>query len=320
MKATEVARLKKQLQGPLGKKLDQASAGRQLGGLRLRSKGGRKDAAKLLTKDLALTAESRRAFAEIVTREAAQAEAQAKKLTTAAQKNARMELKALKQALVQRAKAVKALDTQLAGGQGTNYYYLIEQPFLIWPSLGLQIDATYSNLNSFVKTQRTVNNTSASLAVRFYYIWTNPRDSYSVINIDAPIIFNGKGQASAGGGITASDRYAGLVITGQLEIYEWWNQPPTQPLPQPDQTAWAMVLEANQEGWFEVGDIEFKTIFRGYDINYRQLVVPPLESVVIACSAHFDSTCGTDESQTIIDFATGNFQITSPFALVDLIS
>lgn len=322
MKATDIARLKKQLKGPLGKRLHQASVAQGSGATRLRSKSGRKEAGKLLSTDLGLTPATRRAFAEVVAKESAQAETRIKKLTAEAQKHARTEQKALKQALIARAKSVKALATQQAATQGTSFYYLLERPFLIWPSFGLQIDATYSNQNSFVKVQKTIDNIDAAHAVRFYYLWTNPRNSYSVINIDAPIIFNGTGQASAGGGITADDRYAKLVITGQLEVLEWWNQPPTSPQQQPDQTASVLTppLEASQEGWFELGDIEFKAVFRGYDINYRLMVVPPLATVVFACSAHFDSTCGTSDSQTIIDFKTGNFQITSPFAIVNLLS
>jgi hypothetical protein len=320
MRKIDAARLKKELTGAAGKRLQLASIAQNAAPVRLRNRDSRKAIARLLGSEVPELAKARKGFATILAADAAQSAMRVKKANAEAQRNVRASRPGLKRAIAERIKAMKTLAAQPAVA-GSAQYYFLDKPFLIWPTLGLQMDdAAYVSANSWAKAHATASDVNSFVGLRFYYLWTNPHDAYSVINIGGFLILNGTCQASAGGGFWPSDRYSKLSLDAKLEIYEWWNQPPTSPVPQMDQSINVVTLEANQEGFSEVGDIEFKSIFRAYGLSYSLMLVPPLATVVFAFNASFSSTNGTDSSQTIVDFATGNFQIGCPYGLVTLLS
>lgn len=317
MRTTDAARIKKLLTGALGKRLAQADAAQWKSPKPSRNRDSQKAVAKLLGSELTNLGPVRKAFTAILEKDAAATAKLAKQAQAAALKNARGARKVLAAATAQRLKVIKGLASQ--DGQASERF-LLSKPFLIWPTQGLEMDdAQYIQNNSFAKVQVSTSGTRYD-ALRFYYLWDNPRNAYSVIDIDGFIIFNGNIQVGSGGGVFPGDRWSQVTIDGVLEIYEWWTQPPTQPYPQPDQTVEAANLYFQSDGWSETGGILPLPIFRGYDLRCTQFIVPPLGTVVLAVTAKINSANGSDSSNSVVDFSSGNFQIGSPFVTVNLVS
>ena len=156
--------------------------------------------------------------------------------------------------------------------------------------------------------------------MKFYYLWRNPKDTFSVINVDGYAIFHGYAYVGVGGGIFPGDRMASISVDGSLEILEWWNQPPTQPPAQPDQSVNVANLRVTAYGWSEVGAIDARDIFRGYDLRHTLMLVPPSATLVFTVTAAVSCATGSDSGLTEVDFASGAFQVGSPAVLVAVLS
>ena len=98
----------------------------------------------------------------------------------------------------------------------------------------------------------------------------------------------------SGGGIFPGDRYAGVSVDGRLDILEWFNQPPTSPPDQPDQSVNVADLSVSTGGFSEVGAIDAKDIFRGYDLRHTQFLVPPNAVLVFTVTAAVTLSTGSD--------------------------
>jgi hypothetical protein len=317
MRTTDAARLKKLLTGALGKRLAQADAAQCTMPRPSRNRDSQRAVAKLLGTELANLGPIRKAFTAILEKDVAATAKFAKQAQAAALKNARTARKTLASATAQRLKVIRGLISQ--DGQSSERF-LLGKPFLIWPTPGLEMDdAQYIQNNSFAKVQVSTSGSRYD-ALRFYYLWDNPRNAYSVIDIDGFIIFNGLIKVGAGGGVFPGDRWSRVTIDGVLEVYEWWTQPPTSIYPQPDQVVEAANPHFESEGWSETGGILPFPVFRGYDLRCSQFVVPPLATAVLAVTAKINSTNGSDSSNSVVDFSSGSFQIGSPFVTINLVS
>jgi hypothetical protein len=140
-----------------------------------------------------------------------------------------------------------------------------------------------------------------------------------VVDVDGYAIFRGFGYVGTGGGLLPGDRMASASVDGRLEIYEW-TQPPTQPMPQPDQSVDVATLLVTAYGWGEVGAIESRNIHRGYDLRHTTLVVRPFGVLVFAVTAFVSCATGSDSGLAEIDFASGDFRVGSPAVVVAILS
>ncbi len=156
--------------------------------------------------------------------------------------------------------------------------------------------------------------------VKFYFLWSNPKDKVAVINVDGYAIFHGYAYVGVGGGIFPGDRMASVSVDGRLDILEWWNQPPTQPPTQPDQLVNVASLRVTAYGWSEVGAIDAREIYRGYDLRHTLFLVPPFGTLVFTVTAAVSLSTGSDSGFAQIDFASGAYQVGSPAVLVAVLS
>lgn len=154
----------------------------------------------------------------------------------------------------------------------------------------------------------------------FYYLWSNPKDKYAVVDVHGYAIFNGTANVGSGGGLFPGSRSASARVTGSLGILEWWNQPPTSPLPQPDQSVVVLDLYVRTDGFGEVGALDFRSIFRGYDLSRTRTLVPPFGTVVLLVTAGVSCQTGEDSGLAEVDFASGAFNVGSPAVLVTVLS
>jgi hypothetical protein len=204
---------------------------------------------------------------------------------------------------------------------GTPQYVLLNEPFLIWPSNSVDLEASeVVPSDSWAKFRVRIEDGRRFIGdVKFYYLWSNPVDKYAVIDVDGYAIFHGFGYVGTGGGLLPGDRMASASVDGRLEIYEW-TQPPTQPIPQPDQFVDVATLKVTAYGWGEVGAIESRNIHRGYDLRHTTMVVRPFGVLVFAVTAFVSCATGSDSGLAEVDFASGDFRVGSPAVVVAILS
>jgi hypothetical protein len=315
MTRDELARVKKSLTGALGKRLDRANALQAQEAERLRNADSRRAAAKLVAPLVDRT--TRRQFAELLEADRAKLENAAKTARANAIRNSRANQRVLAAAAAQRLKPF-----QNAAGLGSPEYELLNTPFLIWPTNSVDLEASeIIPANSFAKFRASVDDGRDFYGdVKFYYLWTNPRNKFTVINVDGYVIFNGHLFVGVGGGNFPGDRSASAQATGTLQILEWFNQPPTSPPQQADQTAIAAKLRVSAPGFAEVGAIDAKDVFRGFDLRHTLFIVPPLATIVFVVVAAVSLGTGEDSGNADADFASGAFQVGSPAVLVTTLS
>lgn len=318
MTRKEIALIKKMLKGAVGERLERENAAQSDIPESLRNKDSRRAAAKLLASTL--DSSIAKQFDGILAKDEAKLEVALKKSQAAAVKNARGAQKVLDAAAAQFVKALEAVIADPQTTVGSPVLELLNKPFLIWPTNSVDLEESeIVPSNSWAKF-RVQTEGHFYGDVKFYYLWSNPRDKFVVINVDGYVIFNGYGFVGAGGGLFPGDRYGQVLVDGRLDILEWWNQPPTSPYLQPDQTARVLSLYVSAPGFFETNPIDGKYIFRGCDLRHTLMVVPPFGTVVFAVAAAVTCGTGEDGGRAEADFARDALRVGSPAVLVTILS
>ena len=126
----------------------------------------------------------------------------------------------------------------------------LDTPFLIWsfrdggpPSF--LTESHLEPLNSWARFRSSRRSAMSAFGghdeVGFYFLWQNETGSDAVLNVSSHIMLAGRASVFAKAGFIATPWGAstignsGLTLNARIKVYEWWNQPPTQPLEQPSQ-------------------------------------------------------------------------------------
>jgi hypothetical protein len=137
-------------------------------------------------------------------------------------------------------------------GATAKFYELLDLPFSIWPTPGLFFgDSHYEPVNSWGKIQLDSAKATGREELSFCFLWTNPRDVTAVIDVDAYLVLNGYCQVGSDGGNFPGSRISNLYVIARLDLWEWWNHPPTLALEQVDQKQNAVTLHVDTGGWFD---------------------------------------------------------------------
>jgi hypothetical protein len=120
--------------------------------------------------------------------------------------------------------------------------------------------------------------------VSFGFIWKNPSDADAVVNINGYIALNGLCSVISNGG-WFGEGFSNLYVSTSLRINELWNPPP-EPMEQPSQSQQALSLSCDSIGLFASSHTAFENLFRGFDLQYSQLVFPPKGTAIfeVVCS------------------------------------
>jgi hypothetical protein len=153
---------------------------------------------------------------------------------------------------------------------------------------------------------------------RFYFLWTNPRDTYTVINVGSTLTLNGYCETSSEGMWYGGARYSGLKMFASLTPHEWWKQPPTplyaRPYPQ------VVDLSTSTGGWFEEDASDSAAVSEVYWRGYNLMLVPPRAVAGFEVMCSFEGTTGADSGLIEVDFASGDFEIMCPGVYLQMVS
>jgi hypothetical protein len=224
----------------------------------------------------------------------------------------------------------KALDLLASTGQSAAPEYVtLDSPFLIWtrPLMALD-DSTIEPWNSRAKITFERSNFGGSGTALLedigteelscYFLWDNPGTGWALVTVDGFLVLNGFCTANSHGGYSGGGS-AALDLDASLNILEWGSQPPpTTPLPQADQSAPALKLKADSSGWFSDDDTKYALVFRGFDLRYELLAVPPGGVLVldVSLSISYDLMDGS----VAADFASGDFGVICPFVSIHVLA
>lgn len=242
----------------------------------------------------------------------------------------------LRQGIVDRRKTMEYLSTLTPPVPPaiTPYYVVVDKPFLIWPTNGISLDdSSIEPWNSWAKITFDTNQQTVQFGdqtffdlyleedLSFYFLWENPSDRYAVINVDGYLVFNGFCKTHAPGGVFAGDREADLSVDARLSLLEWWNQPPTQPLGEADQSQGITSLSAYAGDTFDIhGTTRSEPVFRGRDLRYNLFLIPPQGVAVFELTSAFSYHIGLNGGDVHADFASGDFEIMSPFLQIAILT
>ncbi|MBI3772873.1 MAG: hypothetical protein HY272_09265 [Gammaproteobacteria bacterium] len=258
-------------------------------------------------------------FDEILARNQAELSRIADEQKAAAIKQSSSEMKTFIHAIESKRQAFDTLISTAVSPQP--FFVALDSPFLIWPTHGIELlDSHTDPYRSTAKITLDSGRTFGYEELGFYFLYENPSDRFSVINVDGYLVFNGQLRASQGGGFWPGDRHASVGVGGHLHVFEWWNQPPTEPLAQADQTQQVASVATTGGGFGDVGAIETKNVFRGVDLRHTLFVMPPHAVTVIEVTAAITYGTGTDSGHVNVDFNSGDFQIMCPFVLISVLT
>jgi hypothetical protein len=156
--------------------------------------------------------------------------------------------------------------------------------------------------------------------VTFYYFWENPSENTALVNIETYLVLKGHCQAnvdrpSLGNFFAEGD----LHIRAELELLEWWNQPPTSPLFQTSQKLEALHLHVNAFGPFSPGETKLKSLFDGYDLKYSLFAVPPKRAAVFRVS--MSATHNVWQNGFFkVDFLSKDHLVLCPYLQLELVT
>jgi hypothetical protein len=206
----------------------------------------------------------------------------------------------------------KALDA-LAARIGPPGVVTLNKPFLIFSNRTL-VDSQIEPLNSFARFKVDTNTGGEIDHVTFYFFWENDADHNVVLNVTSSLVLNGRCAVGAGKGIF-SGHSAWIDVFAEMNLFQWWNQPPTMPLSEASQFQQIVFLQVEGGGLF--GDPDSKQqifSFAPFEFSYTTFLVPPQSPVVIEVSLFM--SYNNVEGGDINDFVINDFEDANLFRRV----
>jgi hypothetical protein len=201
-------------------------------------------------------------------------------------------------------------------------YVEILTPFIIWPTNGLElIDSHIEPRNNWAKITGQSTASSGAENLRFIFVWDNPNDRFTAVNVASFLALNGSCEASADGGTAGifPGGTSNLQLTAFLNVWQWWEQPPIQAFPEITQRREVLNLSADGGGWFgSVGDIEVRGVSGNFDVSYSLFVLPPNGVAVFEVTLLVSYQ--NDDGRIALDFSSGGFEIMCPEVAIAILT
>jgi hypothetical protein len=152
------------------------------------------------------------------------------------------------------------------------------------------------------------------LTVSFVFRWENSSANPVLLaNIASHLVVKGYWEVDAFNSFLPYVNYAGVEADAKLQLFEWWNQPPTSPLSEASQTT--QILDFEAEGPAAGGraqNTKYAWVFNGYDVKYSSLAVPP-NGVVVFEVILLSRTSLIGAGAVDIEIEGGDYSILCPF-------
>jgi hypothetical protein len=209
---------------------------------------------------------------------------------------------------------------------GFNFNFVVlDTPLFVLPSLDVNLVNTslapWNNVAKINAEWSTPYPDNGWDDLSFVFVWENPSDRDTVVNVESYLLLNGFCDVFAEGGpgkVIWGQKYTDLDISVGLNILEYWNNPPTVPSGQNGQYESAVSLHAHGGGIFGLGDYESSGVNGSYDVIYRMFLIPAKGVAVFEVTLSIDHW--TDGGFIDVDFAAGDFEVMCPAVVMAILT
>lgn len=282
----------------------------------------------LFTKKVAGLADVRTSYEKILAAENKRASATLAKARSAALKVAKSRTRD-QSALV--ARRVGAFETAVAKVVTANVErHLIKAPFEI---SGFPLDGWESKQNgSYARFKINQSNgygegNGVFRNLVFKFLWVNELDRYVIIDIHGYLVLHGYFEAGCGGGFFGGSRYASFSVKHSFDVLDYtrpvgtgaYGEPLFPVLARSPETT-VVDMRAESGGWFSNGELKWDSIYRGYDLEHRLLVVEPGKTLGFNMNVKTTTATGKDSGRVFADFSTDPYRVTCTDFLVAVLS
>ena len=215
-------------------------------------------------------------------------------------------------AAAERVKAAQALADLPPPVDGSPRFYVIPQPFLIWPTGIALDDSETADLQSYARfrVDTDIGQTSSGY-VRFYYYWTNPYPDPVFVDLAVIASWNGYYDVYLNGGLFSGDT-AGASVYAELEVLPVWQPNATLGLID----SFNIFAASHTNGGFYSGYWEeHAATHSGRLLSMSQLLIPGTRTVIFTMAA-FVSSYVQDDGGASVDYSTQGYLFGSPAAVV----
>jgi hypothetical protein len=200
-------------------------------------------------------------------------------------------------------------------------FEVVDTPFLIWPTNNLELEDSHIEPWNNTAKVRGLWRGTGNENLRFIFVWENPSDKWAVVNVESYLAVNGACDAFAEGGFIAGSINS-VFVQASLNVWEWWNQPPTMLSPQATQTRGILALATHGGGFLSNlggGNVESKSASGIKDLRRTLFSLPPHGVAVfeVALECFYDNTGG---GMIQANFASGDFGVKCPAVVIAVLS
>jgi hypothetical protein len=194
-------------------------------------------------------------------------------------------------------------------------WYVLTQPYLIWPT-GLVLDDLQSvDLESYVRFRVILDPGTDKVGyVRFHYYWTNPFPDVVFVDLGVVGAWNGYCDVYLNGGFDALE-VAGADVEARLEVFNIWA--PNASFVTMDR--YEIFTASLQDTGLSSGYKEENAATSGgWMLHASYILVPPNRTVVFTMTAFVSGYSG-DDGGVSIDYSSGGYLFGSPAAVVTVV-
>jgi hypothetical protein len=209
----------------------------------------------------------------------------------------------------------------------------LETPFLIWANrflphsnepLGTNIlvDSHIEPLNNWAKILLNYQTDDAFFAtdrLNFYFYWRNETGSDAVVNVASYLTLNGSCRVHASSsfwhGLLAPPR-SDVSVDAELSVFEWWNDPPTEPLSEPGQLQNVTTLSVQGGMWS--GDGKSTLVSANCQVTYDIFRIPSNDVAVFEVGLSLKY--GMAEGDVNVDFSFENNLVLCPYLQLEVLT
>ena len=200
-------------------------------------------------------------------------------------------------------------------------FEVVDTPFLIWPTNDLELEDSHIQPWNNTAKIRGLWRDTGSENLRFIFVWDNPIDKWVVVNVESNLAVNGACDAFAEGGFLVGSLNS-VFVRASLNVWEWWNQPPTMLSPQATQTQRVLAVAASGGGFLSNlggGSVDSASASGIHDLRRTLFSLPPHGVAVfeVALEFFYDNTGG---GMIQANFASGDFGVKCPAVVIALLS
>jgi hypothetical protein len=108
-------------------------------------------------------------------------------------------------------------------------------------------------------------------------------------SVDGYLALHGDCIVRSDGGFLPGDRFSNAQINARLFIEELWNDPPTSPPEEADQTVLALTIGCSSRGFVDPGAIDALSLSKTLIVSFSGTPVPPKATIrfSVACECDF---------------------------------